>query len=528
MSAIEAPVGPSRPSPVFNAEWDGRRECWTLYESPDDGGREKWYFTVDQPEHSNTRCCGCGRKILEHSLRLGYPTSDVFSADGVRTLYVHEHCLAEDVFTGCPAVKDLCGQRSVRHLSVWLGKHVHGFDALKDKKQMKLAVGFRESMLTYNAEDQPSTTEAPQEEAPQRSAGIQTSPPASPAPSEDLVRPFTRQQLDELSLPQLRKCCEEVGVSSTGKRGFIVSRIMKYQKRHPQQESPSDGEVGKETRRREKVKASKLAPQPAGEGGDSKKGGKGSSRPRKRRRRRSPEPEARAKGTRKKSKRAAALRPVEASSTTGSTASTREHAAHEDEPPFLPPAVARVLPASPSNASGSSEGTEQHSEGESPFAGGTTSRATREKPSQARETTVGDQGSSTAMVKEEVSRRAQAKAPLVKREPVGSTPACRGLARPRRALPGCKLERVDRPWRVKMEPGVDAEQPSSPAPTRPEAAEPFFSASTGESTVRTTGDVEGGGCEPVVHSDSNAVSEDMEEVEEPRDEGKGVSEDMEE
>ncbi|KAF4704727.1 hypothetical protein FOZ62_032501, partial [Perkinsus olseni] len=210
MSAIEAPLGPSRPSPVFNAEWDGRRECWTLYESPDDGSREKWYFTVDQPEHSNTRCCGCGRKILEHSLRLGYPTSDVFSADGVRTLYVHEHCLAEDVFLGCPAVKDLCGQRSIRHLSVWLGKHVHGFDSLKDKKQMKLAVGFRESMLTYNAED---TAEAPQEEAPQRSAGIQTSPPASPAPLEDLVRPFTRQQLDELSLPQLRKCCEEVGVS---------------------------------------------------------------------------------------------------------------------------------------------------------------------------------------------------------------------------------------------------------------------------------------------------------------------------
>ncbi|KAF4731770.1 hypothetical protein FOZ62_001761 [Perkinsus olseni] len=224
MSAIEAPVGSSRPSPVFNAEWDDRRECWTLYESPDDGSREKWYFTVDQPEHSNTRCCGCGRKILEHSLRLGYPTSDVFSADGVRTLYVHEHCLAEDVFIGCPAVKDLCGQRSIRHLSVWLGKHVHGFDSLKDKKQMKLAVGFRESMCvkTYNAEDQPSTAEAPQEEASQRSAGIQTSPPASPAPPEDLVRPFTRQQLDELSLPQLRKCCEEVGVSSTGKRAFIT------------------------------------------------------------------------------------------------------------------------------------------------------------------------------------------------------------------------------------------------------------------------------------------------------------------
>ncbi|KAF4753055.1 hypothetical protein FOZ63_010904, partial [Perkinsus olseni] len=143
-------------------------------------------------------------------------------ADGVRTLYVHEHCLAEDVFIGCPAVKDLCGQRSIRHLSVWLGKHVHGFDSLKDKKQMKLAVGFRESMLTYNAEDQPSTAEAPQEEASQRSAGIQTSPPASPAPPEDLVRPFTRQQLDELSLPQLRKCCEEVGVSSTGKRAFIT------------------------------------------------------------------------------------------------------------------------------------------------------------------------------------------------------------------------------------------------------------------------------------------------------------------
>ncbi|KAF4656193.1 hypothetical protein FOL46_007910 [Perkinsus olseni] len=533
MSAIEAPVGPSRPSPVFNAEWDDRRECWTLYESPDDGGREKWYFTVDQPEHSNTRCCGCGRKILEHSLRLGYPTSDVFSADGVRTLYVHEHCLAEDVFIGCPAVKDLCGQRSIRHLSVWLGKHVHGFDSLKDKKQMKLAVGFRESMLTYNAEDLPLTTEAPQEEAPQRSAGIQTSPPASPAPSEDLVRPFTRQQLDELSLPQLRKCCEEVGVSSTGKRGFIVSRIMKYQKRHPQQESPSDGEVEKETRRREKVKASKPAPQPAGEGGDSKKGGKGSSRPRKRRRRRSPEPEERARGPRKKSKRAAALRPVEASSTTGSTASTGEHGAHEDEPPFLPPAVARILPASPSNANESTE-AEQHSEGESPFAGGTSIRATREKPSQVRGTTVGDQGSSTAMVKEEVSRRAQARAPLVKREPVASTSACRGLGRARRALTGCKLERVDRPWRVKMEPGVDAAQSSSPAPPshlhqaeESTAAEPFLSASTGESTLCTTEKVDDPRCQPVVQSGGNALSEDMEGVEEPRDEGNAVNEDIE-
>ncbi|KAF4718491.1 hypothetical protein FOZ62_006191, partial [Perkinsus olseni] len=158
---------------------------------------------------------------------------------------------------------------------------------------------------------------------------------------------------------------------------------------------------------------------------------------------------------------------------------------------------------------------------------GTTIRSRREKPSQARETTVGDQGPSTAMVKEEVSRRAQARAPLVKREPAGSTSACRGLGRARRALTKCKLERVDRALKIKMEPGVEAEQPSSPVPARPEAAEPLFSASTGESTVRTTEDVEGGGCEPVVQSDGDVVSEDMEEVEEPRDEGKGVSEDME-
>lgn len=111
MSAIEASAQSHRPSPIFNANWDDRRECWNLYGSPAAGDpRERWFFIVDQPEHSNTHCSGCGRKILENKLRLGYPASDKFSASGVRTLYVHEHCLAEDIFEGCPAVKELCKQ----------------------------------------------------------------------------------------------------------------------------------------------------------------------------------------------------------------------------------------------------------------------------------------------------------------------------------------------------------------------------------------------------------------------------------
>ncbi|KAF4663678.1 hypothetical protein FOL47_005596 [Perkinsus chesapeaki] len=277
-------MGPQRPPyrpqlPAFQAQWDDQRMCWSLFESPSSGNgrRDKWIFSVDEPQHSETHCSGCERKILEHDLRLGYPVADKFSSGGVRTVYVHAHCLPEDVFEGCPAVSELCGQKSTRHLVVWLGKHVHGFNSLKDERQINLAVGFRES-LSCNAElipapqepplviaatvQQPaSTPQAPAEKTPapktsvkkapaQKAVARQPSPaPVSPASPDTpveapvLIGKVTKQQLDGLGISALRKYCRQLGLVGTGRRYLLVRRVLdKQQGEEDQTTSSSDGE----------------------------------------------------------------------------------------------------------------------------------------------------------------------------------------------------------------------------------------------------------------------------------------------
>ncbi|KAF4683571.1 hypothetical protein FOZ62_004865 [Perkinsus olseni] len=128
------------------ATWDRPRQCWTLPAEVPVGATETWRFNVDSPAHSRTHCIACERKILENDLRVGYPAEDKFSADGVRSLFLHVHCLTEELVSNDATLAELCRDRDSAGVQAWLAGHVVGFESLAKKKKAMLVQGFCETL----------------------------------------------------------------------------------------------------------------------------------------------------------------------------------------------------------------------------------------------------------------------------------------------------------------------------------------------------------------------------------------------
>ncbi|EER20181.1 hypothetical protein Pmar_PMAR026415, partial [Perkinsus marinus ATCC 50983] len=137
-------MGHSALTAAAGAVWDHHRRCWAL-EAAVDTAKALFKFKVDSPNHCRTHCIACQRKILENDLRIGYPAEDRFSADGVRSLFLHVHCLPEELVSNDEGLAKLCRDRNSAGIQAWLAGHVVGFEALTKKKKAMLVQGFCET-----------------------------------------------------------------------------------------------------------------------------------------------------------------------------------------------------------------------------------------------------------------------------------------------------------------------------------------------------------------------------------------------
>ncbi|EEQ98035.1 hypothetical protein Pmar_PMAR016112 [Perkinsus marinus ATCC 50983] len=142
----------ARLEPAFTARWDDNHHCWALYElSGSQEGPNQWLCLVERPQHSQTRCSGCGRSILAFNHRIGHPIRDHYSGNGVRTIYHHEHCLPSTIFKALPKLGEACRARSRRTLILWLSAHMQGYNALEERERDRVADGFVASFAYESA-----------------------------------------------------------------------------------------------------------------------------------------------------------------------------------------------------------------------------------------------------------------------------------------------------------------------------------------------------------------------------------------